>query len=390
MFGLLIALIYLIFISLGLPDSLLGSAWPSMNNIYQVNSSLVGLVSLLITLMTIISALLSNKLSKILKIQWIIIISIILTIIGMIGFSFSTYFWMLLIFSIPYGLGAGSIDAALNNYVANNYSAKVMNFLHCFYGVGAVISPNIMALAIKFAKWNEGFRWTSFVQIGILILVIIGIPLWRINENKNNNVEIINNSKIKDVIKLPGVILICLAFFSYCSGEAICFLWSSSFFAKTKDNIPPELIASFGSLIYLGLMSGRILSGLLSSKLDDKKLLRIGIGIELIGIILIGIPINSYIPAVIGFIITGIGMGPIYPSIQHLAPINYGKENSSAVIGLQTAFAYVGSGLMPLLFGIVQEYISMWLLPVFLLFFLILNITLFEISIYRVNKKIIS
>lgn len=387
MFGLLIAIIYLIFVSLGLPDSLLGSAWPSMNLEFNVNSYLVAIVSLLITLMTVFSSLISSYVTKKIKIQWVIIISISLTIIGMLGFSFSTYFWMLLIFAIPYGLGAGSIDAAINNYIANNYSSKIMNFLHCFYGVGAIISPNIMALAIKFAHWNEGFRWTSYIQIGILFVVILSLPLWKINKSNSEKETVISNEKISKVIRLPGVLLMCLSFFSYCSGEAICFLWSSSFFAKTKEGIPYELIASFGSLIYAGLTIGRLISGLISNKLGDKKLVRLGIITELIGIVLISIPLKTYVVAIIGFLIIGIGMGPIYPSIQHLAPINFWKNHSSQVIGIQMAFAYVGSGIVPLIFGLVQEYISMWLLPLFLLIFLIMNITFFELSLRSIRKN---
>lgn len=179
----------------------------------------------------------------------------------------------------------------------------------------------------------------------------------------------------------------CLSFFSYCSGEAICFLWSSSFFAKTKEGIPYELIASFGSLIYAGLTIGRLISGLISNKLGDKKLVRLGIITELIGIVLISIPLKTYVVAIIGFLIIGIGMGPIYPSIQHLAPINFGKNHSSQVIGIQMAFAYVGSGIVPLIFGLVQEYISMWLLPLFLLIFLIMNITFFELSLRSIRKN---
>ncbi len=157
----LVAVIYLVFISLGLPDSLLGSGWPTMQVAFNVPSSYAGYVSMAISFMTIISALVSAKMMRKFHTKWIVIVSVLLTVIGLIGFSVSPTYAMLFIFVIPYGLGAGAIDASLNHYVANNYSGSVMNFLHCFYGVGAMISPNIMAMALRKTRWNEGYRWTA-------------------------------------------------------------------------------------------------------------------------------------------------------------------------------------------------------------------------------------
>lgn len=388
MAGLLLAIIYLAFISLGLPDSLLGSGWPTMHVYFNVDSSYAGYVSMTISAMTIISALLSARLTKLLTTKYIVIISIGLTIVGLLGFSFCTEYWMLFIFAIPYGLGAGSIDAALNNYVANHYSSRVMNFLHCFYGVGSVISPNIMALALKYAHWNEGYRWVAYIQIGIFVICVLSIPLWKINAEKDKESEKEEGHvvKIKDAIKIPGVIFALISFFAYCSGEAICFLWTSSFFSMTKEGLSEEMVAAFGSLIFGGLMLGRLIAGFVSNKIGDKALIRIGICVELIGIVLISIPLTTPWIAVVGFLLIGTGMGPIYPSIQHLAPINFGKEASSTVIGLQMASAYVGSSFMPFIFGLIQSYISMWLLPVFLSVFLLLNIVMIEIS-FRLSKK---
>lgn len=391
MAGLLLAVIYLAFVSLGLPDSLLGSGWPSMHQYFNVDSSCAGYVSMTISAMTIISALFSAKLTKKLTTKFVVIISIGLTIIGLLGFSFSTQYWMLFIFAVPYGLGAGSIDAALNDYVANHYSSRVMNFLHCFYGVGSVISPNIMALALKYARWNDGYRWVAYIQIGIFAICLLSIPLWKKNEQKELEEEKDEGHvvKIKDALKIPGVVFALISFFAYCSGEAICFLWTSSFFSETKTALSEEMIASFGSLIFGGLMLGRLIAGFISNKVNDKTLIRVGICVELIGIVCISIPIESYYLAVVGFLLIGTGMGPIYPSIQHLAPINFGKEASSTVIGLQMASAYMGSSFMPFIFGLIQSYVSMWLLPAFLLFFLLTNIVMIEIS-FRLAKKNIS
>ncbi len=386
--SLLLAVIYLTFISLGLPDSLLGSGWPKMQMAFNVPSSYAGYVSMTICFMTIISGLISPKLIKRFRTEWIVIVSIFLTILGLFGFSVADSYSILFLFAIPFGLGAGSIDAALNLYVANHYSGAVMNFLHCFYGVGAVISPYIMALALSRAGWNEGYRWTAFLQTGILLAVIISLPLWKKNEEVNEAEEIKNSAGIREALKVPGVLLTLIGFFAYCAGEATCFLWTPSYFAGTRPELNDEIIASFGSLIFGGLMLGRIISGFTSNRLGDRLLIRIGIIVELIGIILVFIPEMHYMVAAVGFVIIGTGMGPIYPSIQHMAPVNFGKTYAASVIGLQMASAYMGSTFMPMVFGILQEHTGIAVMPVYLLIFAILNIGLLEMA-YRKADAII-
>ena len=452
----LILIIYLIFISLGLPDSLLGSGWPVMQKYFNVDSSYAGYVSMTISAMTIISALFSAQITSRLKEKWVVIISIGLTCIGLILFSISKNYWNLFLFSIPYGLGAGSIDASINNFVAVHYSSRVMNFLHCFYGVGSMISPNIMALALKYKNWKEGYRWTAYIQIGILAICFASLPLWKndkkededkkeekkeieeenkiikININNKNDIgkgnhknkifdseafeskkelekkstEVNDNNKkdknnkkeedenvkvisILEAIKIKGVIFSCIAFFAYCSGEGTCFLWTSSFFNETKDGLSKESVASLSTTIYGGLMLGRALSGIFSEKLGDKKLIRIGLMIEFLGIICVGIPIKTYILAVIGYCLTSIGMGPIYPSIQHLAPIYFGKEASATIIGLQMASAYVGTTFMPFIFGLIQAKTSMWAHPIYVGVFAILNSIFIEIEFRLCDKNIV-
>ena len=386
MISLLLAVIYLIFISLGLPDSLLGSGWPTMQETFGVPSSYAGYVSMAISFMTIISALISPRMIRRFHTKWIVIVSIMLTVMGLLGFSFSTSYAMLFLFVIPYGLGAGAIDASVNHYVANNYSGSVMNFLHCFYGVGAVISPNIMALALSKAQWNEGYRWTAYIQMVILLVCILSLPLWKRNES-SAEAEEEAGAGIKEALKVPGVILTLIAFFAYCSGEATCFLWTSSYFAGAKEGLSAELIASFGSLIFGGLMLGRLISGFVSNKLGDRSLIRIGIISELVGIVIVMLPISHYLPAAIGFVIIGTGMGPVYPAIQHMAPINFGKKYSAAVIGLQMASAYVGSTFMPMVFGSIQQHIGIGIMPVYLLIFAVINIGLLERTYVVLKKK---
>lgn len=377
MYSLLIAVIYLIFISLGLPDSLLGSGWPAMHAAFSVPYSYAGYVSMAISFMTIISALLSPIMIKRFHTKWIVIVSIFLTVMGLIGFSISTSYAMLFVFAVPYGMGAGAIDASVNHYVANNYSGSVMNFLHCFYSVGAVISPNIMAVALSKASWNEGYRWTAYIQIFILLICIISLPLWKKNESDSNKQEK-EVARIREALKRPGVVLTLIAFFAYCSGEATCFLWTSSYFAGVKEGLTDHLIASFGSLIFGGLMLGRLISGFVSNRLGDRMLIRIGIFVEVVGILLVMIPVASFIPAAIGFVIIGTGMGPVYPAIQHMAPTNFGERYSAAVIGLQMASAYIGSTFMPMIFGNIQEKIGIGIMPFYLLIFAVLNIWMLE------------
>ena len=458
----LVLIIYLIFISLGLPDSLLGSGWPVMQKDFDVDSSYAGYVSMTISAMTIISALFSAQITSKLTEKWVVIISIGLTVLGLILFSFSKHYWNLFLFAIPYGLGAGSIDASVNNFVAVHYSSRVMNFLHCFYGVGSMISPNIMSLALKYKNWKEGYRWCAYIQLFILFICIITLPLWQIdkkedksknkeelkednkeqkqNEESENRVIKINvikkvdsqkeleynnnivetkedmkkeetkkkevntkkeekekekEDKIKvisiiEAIKIKGVAFSCLAFFSYCSGEGTCFLWTSSFFDRTKDGLSKESIASLSTTIFGGLMLGRVLSGLVSEKFGDKKLIRIGLIVECIGIICVGIPIKTYVLAIIGYCLVSIGMGPIYPSIQHLAPIYFGKEASATVIGLQMAAAYVGTTFMPFIFGLIQSKTSMWAHPIYVGVFAIFNFIFIEIEFKIGDKNIVS
>lgn len=384
--SLLLAVIYLIFISLGLPDSLLGSGWPSMQVDFGLPSSYAGFVSMTISCMTVISALLSPRMIRKFQTKWIIIASIALTVLGLIGFSFSSRYWMLFVIAVPYGLGAGCIDASVNHYVANHYASSVMNFLHCFYGVGAVISPYIMAQALKLARWNAGYRWTADIQLGILLVCILSLPLWKKSESQSEE-ESSDSAGIMETLKVPGVTLTLLAFFAYCAGEATCFLWTPSYFAGTRPGLSAETVASFGSLIFGGLMLGRLIAGFISNKLGDKWLIRIGIAVELIGILLVFLPLKTHIVAAVGFVVIGTGMGPIYPAIQHMAPSNFGRKYSAAVIGMQMASAYIGSTFMPMIFGQLQQTVGIGIMPAYLLIFAALNIGMLEIAYRKIARN---
>ena len=383
----LLIVICLIFISCGLPDSLLGSGWPQMQLSFHVPSSYSGYVSRAISFMTIIASLSSPMLIKKFKTKWIVVVSIFLSVLGLYGFSLSTRFWMLLVIAIPYGLGAGAIDASINHFVANHYSGSAMDFIHCFYGVGAALSPHIMALAISMVRWNEGYLWTAYVQTAILIIVIISLPLWKSAQNVSEEKEITESASLWETIRHPGVILTLLAFFAYAAGESVCFLWTPSFFDKNGHVLPPALVASFGSLIFGGLALGRFLSGFITDKLGDRKIIKLGVLVEIVGIILILIPGVHYMVAVVGFVVIGVGMGPIFPTFQHMAPVNFGKKYSAAVIGLQMSAAYVGTTFMPLAFGILQQHAGIGIMPLYLFVFAVLNIVLLQLALRKVDKN---
>ena len=384
--SLLLGVIYLIFISLGLPDSLLGSGWPTMQVDFGVPSSYAGYISMTISCMTVISALLSPQMIRKFHTKWIVIASIGLTVLGLIGFSVASRYWMLLMIAVPYGLGAGAIDASVNHYVANHYRSSVMNFLHCFYGVGAVISPYIMSQALKFARWNEGYRWTAYIQLGILIACVLSLPLWKQNESKSAE-ENHESAGIWETLKVPGMLLTLIAFFAYSSGEATCFLWTPSYFAGTKPDLSAETVASFGSLIFGGLMLGRLISGFISNRLGDKRLIRIGIAVELLGILLVFLPVRGYITAAIGFVVIGTGMGPVYPAVQHMAPENFGKKYSAAAIGMQMAAAYIGSTFMPMVFGQIQQKLGIDIMPAYLLIFAAVSLAMLEIAYRKIARS---
>lgn len=387
MYSLLLALIYLAFISLGLPDSLLGSGWPVMYEQLNVPVSFMGIVFMVISGGTIISSLLSDKLTGKFGTRAVTVVSVFLTVIALFGFSFSKHFWMLIIFSIPYGLGAGAIDAALNNYVALHYKSKHMSWLHCFWGAGAIISPFIMGYSLTALSWNWGYRIVGFIQLAIGIVLLATLPVWNTNESadcrKSKSVGLIGALKIK------GVPFILIGFFAYCAAEATAMQWASTYFVEVKG-ISTEKAAVFASLFYIGITVGRFISGFVTEKLGDRKTINIGTCILISGIVLLLLPLNSDFVAIAAFVVIGLGCAPVYPCIIHSTPNNFGAENSGAVIGIQMASAYIGTTFIPPLFGFVCKSVGFGILPVFLLIFVILMIIMTELTFILTNKKDVS
>lgn len=385
MFTLLLSIIYIAFISLGLPDSLLGSAWPLMHGELGVSISYAGIISMIISGGTIVSSLLSYKLTKKLGTGFVTAISVLLTATALFGFSVSNSFVLLCILAVPYGLGAGAVDAALNNYVALHYASKHMSWLHCFWGVGASVGPYIMGYAIAAGQgWRSGYGIVSVIQLVLTVVLFISLPLWKkknaLNAENEDTEAVVG---LKDAIKIKGVKPILLAFFGYCAFETTAGLWASTFLAEHKG-VDSHTAATFASLFYLGITFGRFVCGFIADRLGDKAMIRYGIAVMLFGVILIAIPINSSITALIGLITAGIGCAPVYPSIIHSTPANFGKENSHAIVGIQMASAYLGSTLMPPVFGLIADNITPALYPFYLAFFAVLMIVMSE----AVNKAV--
>lgn len=383
MYIFLLSLIYLAFISLGLPDSLLGSGWPAMHAELNVPVSYMGLVSMVISGGTIISSLMSDRLTRRLGTRWVTVISVFLTVIALFGFSFSNKFAMLIAFAVPYGLGAGAIDAALNNYVALHYKAKHMSWLHCFWGVGTILSPFIMGYALKNAEWNSGYRTVGFIQLGIGLLLLITLPVWRVN-NKTD-IKRQKSVGLVDALKIKGVPFLLMGFFAYCAAEATAMHWASTYFAEVKG-IASYRAANFASLFYIGITCGRFISGFITDKLGDRKMIVSGTCVLICGIAALLFPTASYFVAAAAFVVIGLGCAPIYPCIIHSTPDNFGAENSGAIIGIQMASAYVGSTFVPPLFGLLGNLTGFSIMPFYLLVFVALMITMTELT-FRTAKK---
>ena len=369
MYLLLLAVIYLAFISLGLPDSLLGSAWPTIRTEFGVPLSYMGMVSMIISGGTIISGLMSERLTKRFKTKMVTFVSVLLTAVALFGFSTVTEFYQMCLWAIPYGLGAGAIDAALNNYVALHYSSRHMSWLHCFWGVGTIVSPYIMSYALLHSTWTNGYRTVSYLQFAIAAVILVTLPLWKVNKQTETESGETTLLGVRGALKIKGVPYLLLGFLAYCAAESTTMLWANSYLEGTRG-ISNEKAAAYGSLFFIGITTGRFLSGFISDKLGDNKMIRLSVSIALAGVVCIALPFT--VTAVVGFVIIGLGCAPVYPCIIHSTPDNFGAENSQGIIGIQMASAYVGSTFMPPVFGLIANYISLKLMPVYLAFFLIL------------------
>ena len=367
-----------------MPDSLLGSMWPVVHTEISAPVSLVGTISMLTCAGTITSSLFSDKLLHRFGAGKVTAVSIAMTAVAMFGFSISSQVWMFWIWAIPYGLGAGGVDAILNNYVALHYKAQHMSWLHCMWGVGASISPYIMSFAlVKFDHWSYGCSIIAIIQIVLSAIIFISIPLWKKGMTTDNEDIQTKPLSFKEIFAIKGAIPCFIAFFAYCSLELTASLWASSYLVQ-KWKLTPEAAAGFASMFFIGVTFGRFINGFLAMKLSDRFLIRMGFGIIAAGVALLFVPFHS-IFALIGFVIIGLGCAPIDPCLIHMTPYVFGEDKSQAMIGVQTAFSYAGYMLIPYLFGLIADYISILLLPVYLLSLLLLVFIMHELVAKKDN-----
>lgn len=383
MYTLLMALIYIAFISLGLPDSLLGSGWPVMHISLNVPISFMGILSMIISGGTVIASLFSDRMTRKFGTRIVTVVSVFLTALALLGFSVSNHFWMMIVFSIPYGLGAGAIDAALNNYVALHYSSRHMSWLHCFWGVGTIVSPFVMSYSLANTAWYMGYRLIGFIQLGIAILLLVTLPVWKVNRTITENTS--QQKGLIGVLKIKGVPFLLIGFFAYCAAEATAMNWASTYMTEVR-NIAADTAAQFAALFYIGMTLGRFLGGFVMNKLGDRKMILLGTFVLFCGIIALLLPINTPVVPITGFIIIGLGCAPIYPCIIHSTPYNFGAENSGKIIGIQMASAYIGSTFMSPLFGFLGSHFNFNILPVFLAVFFLLMITMTETT-FRITAR---
>lgn len=399
MIQLLLPVIYISFISLGLPDSLLGSAWPSMYQQFQVPVSYAGIIFMIISAGTVVSSLNSDRLTKKLGPGKITMLSVATTALALFGFSISHSFLALCLWAIPYGLGAGSVDAALNNYVALHYESHHMSWLHCMWGVGASTGPYIMSMALTAGnEWNMGYRIISIIQLVLTFVLLISLPLWksregsRVSEAADSSLESsedVSSEKVlslKEIVRLPGAKAVMIAFFCYCALEQTAGLWASSYMVL-HHGIDATTAAKYASLFFLGLTIGRGVNGFIAMKLRDSQMIRLGFGIILVGIIIMLVPAGNSLITVAGLVIAGVGCAPIYPCIIHSTPEHFGADKSQAIVGVQMASAYVGSSLMPPLFGLIANHISVKLYPVYLIIILVVMIVMYEKLVKETKKN---
>ncbi|EXI63205.1 MFS transporter [Mannheimia granulomatis] len=366
MANILLAIIYLSFISLGLPDAILGAAWPSMHQQLLVPLSYAGMLSVIMSIGTISSSLMSQKLTYHFGTGKLMVISVALTALGLWGFSISSSFGMLCLWAIPYGLGAGAVDAALNHYVALNYASRHMSWLHCMWGVGASLGPHILGIALLHGKgWDSGYFYISLFQLSLTIVLFLSLPHWKDRKQAAHSETSAAPLPLREVIKIPGVKYGVLAFIGYCGVEQTAGLWASSYFVLAKD-VTVEQAAAFGSLFFIGITVGRAVSGFLTFKLNNHQMIKLGFSLILVGIVILFLPLGKYI-TLLSLIIIGLGCAPIYPCFIHSTPDFFGKEISQSVIGIQMASAYIGVLALPPLFGLIASVIGIQLLPVYLL-----------------------
>lgn len=385
MYTLLLAVIYLVFISLGLPDSLLGSGWPAMRLVFDQPLSAAGAVSMIITGGTICSSLLSERLTARFSTRGVTVASVFLSAAALFGFSVSTRFWMLCLWAVPYGLAAGCIDSAINNYVALHYRSRHMSWLHCFWGVGTVISPCVMSWALTRSGWQLGYRTVALLQLAIGAVLVLTLTVWNVHRGGENSARAGQVLGIRGALKIKGAPTLFVGFFAYCGAEGTSILWASSYLAGVRG-FSAERAAASAAVLYVGITVGRFVSGFIADRVGDRGMIRLGTGLIFAALAVLALPGGGEPGALLGFGLLGLGNAPVYPAIIHATPQNFGAENSQGIIGMQMASAYVGSTLLPPLFGLIANRAGLGWMPLFLALLVLLMIGMLETTFRTVAK----
>ena len=368
MVHLLLAIIYMAFISLGLPDGLLGAAWPSMVPELGTPVSFAGVIFIIISVGTVVSSLLSQRLNLRFGPGRVTAFSVAMTAAALFGFASCRSAWQLCLWALPYGLGAGSVDACLNNYVALHYASRHMSWLHCMWGIGASVGPYIMGAVLSAGRHcSAGYHSIGVLQLALTALLLLSLPLWKKGEEQGEG-EKAKPLRLKEILAIPGAKPLLLAFFCYCALEQTMGLWAGSYLALYRS-FTPERAAGFTGLFFLGITLGRALNGFLTIRFSDSFLTRTGFVIMALGIAAVLLPLGDAL-ALAGLVLVGLGCAPVYPCIIHATPARFGAGRSQAVIGILMAGAYLGNCLMPPLFGLIANHISIGLLPPYLLLLL--------------------
>ena len=382
---LLLCIIYLGFVALGLPDSLFGTAWPVLQPQMDVPLAWAGFVTVTISGGTILASLLSDRLTFRFGAAKVTACSVVATAVALLGFSKATQFWMLVAWAVPLGLGAGAVDAALNNFVALHFSSRHMSWLHCFWGLGASVSPYIMGFFLsRELRWDRGYLTVGLIQLALSAVLFASLPLWKKASALETQEEARTAPKtLRQIAALPGICYVLFGFFAYCALEAVAFTWTSTYLVNVRA-LAPESAARFASLFYLGMTVSRFLAGFIADRLGDRKMIRLGFFVCFMGLLLVMLPVSAPLPCLVGLTVAGFGCGPVYPSIIHATPAVFGKENSQAVVGVQMASAYCGSTFMPPVFGWVAGAFGLRLFPFALVLFAVVGFTLTEL----LNRKV--
>lgn len=381
----LTTVIFLAAIGLGLPDSLLGAGWPVIRTELSVPLSAAGIITMIICGGTIVSSLLADRLIRRAGTGIVTAVSIAVTALALFGFCAADSFLLFCLLAIPFGLGAGAVDAALNNHVALYGTSRQMSWYHAFWGVGAVISPNVMGFCLgRGMGFRAGYLTVAAALVLICAAVFLSLPLWKKGTQAQTEVKA-RLLTIPQALRIPGVPYIMLAFFGFCALESSAGLWASSYLV-THRGISADTAATFASLFYIGETAGRFLNGFVADRFGDRKMIRIGILVMVFGVALLGLPLRSDIPALTGLLIIGVGAAPVYPCIVHATPDNFGKENSQSLVGMQMASAYCGSTFMPPVFGLIAQHLNIGLYPVFLAVFAVLMLVMTE----KLNRTVAS